>query len=152
MDYVTRFKRSGIVRIKADIEDVFPLLCPKREEEWIPGWQCELIWSASGFNEEGAIFKTIKPFGTELYWTTTAYDITKGKVAFVITAANLYLFKFDIDIIYQNDGFLVLNFTHEFTSISEAGKALVDTYRTEDYPERLKALEGFMIQYLNVRQ
>ena len=41
----------GIVNCKAKVEEFFPLLCPKREEEWIPGWECETVWSHSGCNE-----------------------------------------------------------------------------------------------------
>ena len=77
-----QFTRSGIIHCKAIVEEVFPLLCPKREEEWIPGWECETIWSNSGYNEEGAIFRTMKPYGTELYWTTLQYDIGNNIVDF----------------------------------------------------------------------
>jgi hypothetical protein len=52
----TKFTRNGVIHCKAAVEEVFPLLCPKREEEWIPDWECETIWSNSGYNEEGAIF------------------------------------------------------------------------------------------------
>ena len=41
-------------------EQVFPLLCPTREYDWIETWQCELIYSDSGFAEPGCIF-TIVP-------------------------------------------------------------------------------------------
>ena len=71
----SQFAREGVIDIRASLEDVFPLLCPKREEQWIPGWECETIWSHSGYNEEGAIFRTTKPYGTELYWTTLQCDI-----------------------------------------------------------------------------
>ena len=27
---------------------VFPLLCPEREKEWLPGWHARMIHSASG--------------------------------------------------------------------------------------------------------
>ena len=53
-----QYRRTGIIHCAAKVEDVFPLLCPKREEEWIPGWKCDTLWSRSGYNEEGAIFRT----------------------------------------------------------------------------------------------
>jgi hypothetical protein len=49
----SQLRRTGTIHVKATIEEVFPLLCPKREEEWIPGWECETIWSTTGYNEEG---------------------------------------------------------------------------------------------------
>jgi Polyketide cyclase / dehydrase and lipid transport len=55
-------------------EAIFPLLCPVREYEWIPGWDCEMVFSKSGVAEKGAVFATkVRPFGRML-WTCTAYD------------------------------------------------------------------------------
>ena len=42
-------------------EEVFPLLCPVREREWLEGWQCEVIHTVSGLAEEGCIFSTTDP-------------------------------------------------------------------------------------------
>ena len=144
----TQFMRSGVVHCKATIEELFPLLCPKREEDWIPGWQCETIWSNSGYNEEGAIFRTTKPYGTELYWTTLQYDINKKLVEFLLTAPHLYIFRFRIEIQGEGEGVLAITFTQSFTSISEEGNAFLDRYRSEDYDARLKSLEEFMTSYL----
>jgi hypothetical protein len=143
-----RFTRNGVIRCKATIEEVFPLLCPKREEEWIPGWECETIWSNSGYNEEGAVFRTTKPYGAELYWTTLRYDIQSKIVDFLITAPHLYMFRFKIEIQEVGDGSLSITFTQVFTSISDEGNALLKGYEREDYKQRLKQLEHFMNSYL----
>ena len=36
---------------------VFPLLCPVRETDWVPGWQYRMIYSLSGM-EAGCVFAT----------------------------------------------------------------------------------------------
>jgi hypothetical protein len=144
----TQYTRYGIIQCKATVEEVFPLLCPKKEEEWIPGWECETIWSNSGYNEEGAIFKTVKPYGTELYWTTLQYDINSKIVDFLLTAPRLYMFRFKIEIHVSSDNLLSITFTQTFTSISEEGNILLKRYRSEDFGERLKNLEEFMNRYL----
>ena len=38
-------------------ENIFPLLCPAREADWIPGWDSELIYTKSGY-EAKRISKT----------------------------------------------------------------------------------------------
>jgi hypothetical protein len=139
--------RKGDINILARVEDVFPLLCPKREEEWIPGWECETIWSHSGYNEEGAIFRTTKPYGTELYWNTLQYDMLGKVVDFLITAPHRYMFRFKIDVIAANDRLLTLSFSQTFTSISEEGNELLNQYKTEDFAGRLRNLGEFMNQY-----
>ena len=45
----------------ASPEKVFPLLCPVREADWIPGWRYKLIYSESGVAELGCIFTTEHP-------------------------------------------------------------------------------------------
>jgi hypothetical protein len=144
----TQFVRDGVIHCKGTVEEVFPLLCPKREEEWIPGWECETIWSKSGYNEEGAIFRTIKPYGTELYWTTLQYDIKNKIVDFLITAPRLYMFRFKIELRENGDGLLTITFTQVFTSISEEGVSFLKRYGSEDFKGRLKSLEDFMNRHL----
>jgi hypothetical protein len=143
-----QFTRDGVIQCKAAVEEVFPLLCPKREEEWIPGWECETIWSNSGYNEEGAIFRTMKPYGAELYWTTLQYDIRNNIVDFLITAPRLYMFRFKIHVHAIGNGILSMTFTQVFTSISEEGNAFLERYESEDFKERLRALEEFMNRHL----
>jgi hypothetical protein len=147
----TQFARTGVVHAKAPIEQVFPLLCPKREEEWIPGWECETIWSKSGYNEEGAIFRTTKPYGTELYWTTLRYDIHNRIVDFLIAAPRLYVFRFTLTISAESEGLLGITFTQIFTSISDEGKAFLKRYEAEDFGGRLRNLEEFMNRHLDGR-
>jgi len=143
-----QFARNGAVLCKAAIEDIFPLLCPKKEEEWIPGWECETIWSNTGYNEDGAIFKTLKPYGAELYWTTLKYDIKNRIVDFLITAPHLYMFRFTIELFIAGNGIIKLIFSQVFTSVSEEGNALLKLYESEDFDQRLKYLEELMHRYL----
>ncbi len=61
---MTAFKGNRIVHEftqtnPAPPSAVFPLLCPVREGEWLPGWQYRLIWSDSGIAELGCVFTTL---------------------------------------------------------------------------------------------
>jgi len=42
----------------ASAEQVFLLLCPTREADWIPGWDCELVFTEAGYAEEHCVFRT----------------------------------------------------------------------------------------------
>jgi hypothetical protein len=144
-----QYTRRGEFNIRASLEEVFPLLCPKREEEWIPGWECETLWSQSGYNEEGAIFRTTKPYGTELYWNTLEYDLQKKVVDFLISAPHRFMFRFRIDVKATEEGFLTIFFSQTFTSVSEEGEGLLNQYRTEDFAGRLGSLGELMSQFLS---
>ena len=54
-------------------EDIFELLCPVREKEWLRGWDYKMIYSESGFAEKGCIFETDNDFGS-FQWVMTKYD------------------------------------------------------------------------------
>ncbi|MCV2395391.1 hypothetical protein OEB99_13825 [Actinotalea sp. M2MS4P-6] len=51
-------------------EEVFPLLCPVREYDWIPDWSCTMVHSTSGVAELGCLFTRER--GET--WITTRYE------------------------------------------------------------------------------
>jgi RimJ/RimL family protein N-acetyltransferase len=54
-------------------EQVFPLLCPKREYDWIEPWKCRLVHSESGYAEQDCIFVTDFPGEGEDVWVVSVY-------------------------------------------------------------------------------
>lgn len=147
-----KYQRMGEFWVPAMILEIFPLLCPKKEEEWIPGWECEVISSKSGCNEENAIFRTRKPYGTGLIWHTLAYDLEARRVDFFITASHLYNFRFKIRLSESGENGTKLMFSQEFFSISEEGTVLIEQYRNEDFQARLLKLGEFMTRYLKEKR
>src|ERR1700733_2371012 len=63
-------------------EKVFPLLCPVREADWVPGWQYRLIYSESGVAEDGCVFSTPDEAGAETVWMVTHYSPAAFEVAY----------------------------------------------------------------------
>lgn len=55
-------------------ERVFPLLCPIREYEWIPGWSCDLLFSRSGVAERDCVFSTNFPQEGPETWLATRHE------------------------------------------------------------------------------
>ncbi|PLX12516.1 MAG: hypothetical protein C0597_13195 [Marinilabiliales bacterium] len=75
--------------INAPAEEIFPLVCPVREYDWIPDWKCKIIYCPNGKNEEGVVFKQnmSSPFimnkgGGKTTWTTLLFDTANYKVHF----------------------------------------------------------------------
>jgi hypothetical protein len=64
---------SEVVRARA--EEVFPLLCPVREYEWIEGWQGKLVYADSGLAELDCVFtaELFPEIGPET-WTCSHYE------------------------------------------------------------------------------
>lgn len=38
--------------------ELFPLLCPTLEADWIPGWTCDLVFTTTGYAEPDCVFTT----------------------------------------------------------------------------------------------
>ena len=69
-----RFQRIKTFDVKGKPEEVFPLLCPVREYEWIPGWSCLMRYSESGVAEKNAVFETTEMMHRKVLWTTVTYE------------------------------------------------------------------------------
>ena len=55
--------------------EFFPLLCPAREADWLPGWESDLVYTESGIAEDNCVFKTEKsnPAGSGT-WMFIGYE------------------------------------------------------------------------------
>jgi hypothetical protein len=148
-DHPFTFIRSGTFVVGHSKTEVFPLLCPKMEEKWIPGWECKVLSSKSGFNEPGAVFKTTKPFGAELIWFTHVYDQDRGQIEFIIYGVDAYVFKFNIAIREIESNLCELAFLHSFISISDRGNSIISAIKAEDFQARLNGLGKLIEVYLN---
>ena len=78
-----------IIKIAAPVHEVFPLVCPVREYEWIREWKCKLIHCPNGKNEKDVVFKEkmsspflMGPFGGKTTWTTLLHDTTDYRIHF----------------------------------------------------------------------
>jgi hypothetical protein len=69
-----RFDRVATLELKARAEEIFPLLCPVREYDWIPDWRCEMVYSDSGTAEKDAVFRTRFALGSMATWTCITYE------------------------------------------------------------------------------
>ena len=73
----TRLEKTYEMTVPASREMVFPLLCPVREYDWLPYWNCTMIYSATGRAELGAVFRTEVPGKGEATWIVTQYHPAK---------------------------------------------------------------------------
>ncbi len=140
--------RSHTVRILASPEVIFPLLCPVREEEWVPGWAeaYELVYSQSGFNEEGCIFRTSYLYDTESLWTCIKYDKENYEIEFLIYIKDLVIRIMNILLSKDADNTTMARFKYTNTAISEKGNMLVETFTDDQCRDSVSGL-GQLINY-----
>ena len=91
------------MNLDAGADDIFPLLCPVREYDWIQPWQCEMVYTDSGRAELDCVFKTNFPDdGPEDTWVVSRYEPPKH-IEFV-RINPIRSIRYSIDVIQQDDG------------------------------------------------
>jgi len=119
-----RLVRSFVQDIQAPIEHVFPLLCPEREKEWLPGWSARMIYSASGVAERGAVFETQHEAGRTL-WIVTEYDPPQ-RVAFARWQPDGLVVHIQITLARRHTGTTAVCICYTYTAVDEKGVAVLD--------------------------
>lgn len=68
--------REHIHHIDGAPAEVFPLLCPVREDEWVDGWaeRCIVVQTVSGVAEKGCVFLTTDPSRVDVTWVATRHQ------------------------------------------------------------------------------
>jgi|GEM_PF-505291 len=142
-----RVKKSHTVRINAAPDRVFPLLCPVREEKWLPGWKdiCELIYSESGYNETGCVFRLHESFG-EAVWTCLRFDPAVREVVFHVCVRDMMVYLFSIRLHETGEGTTDAVFEYVYTAISENGNEWIAHHTDETVREGVNYL-GRTLEY-----
>lgn len=89
MNKINTIKIKKEIFINANAKEIFPLVCPVREYDWIKGWKCKIRYCPNGVNEEGVIFdeNMSSPFllgkaWSKTTWTTLNFDHKNNYIKF----------------------------------------------------------------------
>jgi hypothetical protein len=127
-------------------EKLFPLLCPTREADWIPGWTCDLVYTTTGYVQSDCIFKTgdDNPFGAG---TWIIYDHEPGeRLELVKTSGDLVL-QMRIAVSPAPEGGTRGRWTLTMTGLTPRGNAAVEAMPDQD--PRFTVLLDCLDHYLN---
>ncbi len=127
-------------------EKVFPLLCPVREAEWVPGWECRLIYSKSGIAELGCVFTTPNEDGSDTTWMTIEYEPGR-RIGFVWVWPKMVVarLRFELESAGEKSQ---LHARYEYTGLSEEGNAEVERYTEEWFAAKMRKFEAALNHYL----
>jgi hypothetical protein len=128
-----REQRSFTHHIPLPPQEIFPLLCPVREFEWLSGWHCVLVHAASGRAERGAVFLTETPGEEPTVWTLSRHDPGAQVVEFVCVTPGSRVRVLEIVLEAGPSGGTDLTWTHTFTTLGQAGETFLANYPPEAY-------------------
>lgn len=100
-------------------QQVFPLLCPEREREWLDGWDYKMIYSQSGLIEQDCIFQTGFLTSQPSTWVVTNYDQKKKAIEFVRFDQDDYVIKVNIRLEDGKGNHCVSTISYQYTAFNQ---------------------------------
>lgn len=133
-----RAVRTYTQRLIGTPDQVFPLLCPVREADWIEGWEPSLVASESGLVERDCVFVTpAEP--TDAVWMVTRHEPENLFVEMVKITPGVTACRLTIQVRDADEG-STAEVTYRHTSLGPAGDAFVASFTDAYY-------EGFMLDW-----
>jgi hypothetical protein len=136
---------SCIMRVAAPPADVFPLLCPVRERDWIPGWKADVLHSRSGLAELGCVFVTRPSERRRVAWVVTRHEPPRA-IAFAIFHGDV-VETLAIELASVAEG-TELVWSRAYTGLEATGNDWIDANVPAKIESRLASLEEQLRSYL----
>jgi hypothetical protein len=126
--------------------DVFPLLCPVREMEWVEGWEPGIVISHSGVAERDCVFTT--PDGErEAIWTILEHDPHAHVVEMLKVTPGFIVTRLRIALALEPGG-TAATVTYTYTALSSAGEEFVAGRTPAAYEAFMRGWEAELNRYL----
>ncbi len=142
-----KISRSYAQHLNAPPADVFPLLCPVRELEWVEGWDPGVVITDSGIAELGCVFTT-RAGDAEAIWTITEYEPDDGRIAFLKVTPGQTVADISVKLEPDGDGKSVAHVTYAHTALGPGGRSIVDEFTEAHFDAFMQGWEAALNAYL----
>jgi hypothetical protein len=146
----TRLVRTFRQTLLATHEDVFPLLCPVREREWLPDWDARMIHSTSGLAEPGAVFST-RHGDAETVWVIVEHR-PSYRVRFTRWHPGEMVVDCELDLSSPQANTTWLDIRYTYTATAPAGRARIEGMTQQQWLEQMKHWESHLNAFLAARR
>jgi len=141
-----RVTRTYTQHLVAPPDAVFPLLCPVREADWLPGWDPVLVVSASGLAEPDCVFITSSP-PNDAIWYVTRHDPQARLVEMIRVTPAVTACRLTIRLRPAAAG-CEADITYSHTSLGPQGDEFVASFTEDFYRQFMQEWESKLNDYL----
>lgn len=129
-------------------EEVFPMLCPVREYEYLPPWECDIVYPEQGLAEAGGVFTTSLPKdgGIKDVWVISRYEQVKA-IEFV-RVNELRTMLYTIELERTPDNTTIARWQQTLTGLSPEGNSHVRACTQEEFTEVVAYIEDRLRRHL----
>jgi len=133
-----RVTRRYSQALGAPPEEVFPLLCPVREVEWVDGWNPRFVLSRSGVAEPGCIFVTPgEP--QDAIWLVAHHDPEACRLELIKVVPGVVIGSIEIQLTSTETGSSA-DIAYTFTALGSDGDKVLEGFTQEHF-------DAFMITW-----
>ncbi|HEY3450993.1 MAG TPA: SRPBCC family protein [Myxococcales bacterium] len=132
------------LHVPAPVAQVFPLLCPVREREWLDGWEADVLHSESGLAELGCVFIG-RAGGNVGTYLVTRYE-PERLVEFAVHYGSV-VERMSIQVEAKSGG-TDLYWSKTFTALSPEGNAWIEARVPVAIEARLGDLEQMLVRFV----
>ena len=145
-----RASHTYVQNLVASAKDVFPLLCPVRELEWVKGWPLTACYSNSGLAENDCVFIT-ESSGRSVVWMITQYDVDNTFIEMIRINPEETACRLQIQLkeILHDSCSASISYTH--TALCPDGEKFVEKYTAEYFADFMKDWEDALNKFLSER-
>lgn len=143
----SRIRHSYTQQIIAPPEQVFPLMCPVREADWVPGWAAGLVLTESGTAEHNCMFITPDGDG-EAIWIITRHDAENFETEMYKVAPGKTVGHIEIKVMADDEDCSKVEIAYSFTALSEEGEEFLKTFTQAWFDSFMQAWQTAMNHYL----
>jgi hypothetical protein len=127
-------------------DEVFALLCPVRETEWVNGWNPRLVLTDSGYAEPGCIFVT-PSIPQDALWIMTEHDPDRHRLRMLKLVPSVVIGHIEIDLEPSDSG-TSASISYSFTSLGQDGDKVLDGFTQEHFDAFMMTWEDELNHYL----
>ncbi len=144
-----RASHTYLQKLVAGPSQVFPLLCPVREADWLDGWDPLEVWSRTGLAEPDCVFTTPAAGGApqDAIWYVTRHEPGNGFVEMLKITPSVTACRLTIQLRAAAGG-CEAEITYLHTSLGPAGDLFVAGFTAEFYRRFMHEWETRLNHYL----
>lgn len=131
--------------------EIFPLLCPVREVEWVAGWLPGVVYSRSGMAEQDCVFTTAEG-EREAIWTILEHDPASRVVEMLKVTPGYLVTRLRITLTPRAPGGTAAAVTYTYTALGPDGARYVAERTGAAYEDFMRTWEASLNRYLRTRR
>jgi hypothetical protein len=143
-----RVSRSFTQHLGASPAEVFPLLCPVREAEWVKDWRPRLVLSDSGIAEPDCVFIT-PGIPEDALWLMTVHDPEAFCLEIIKIIPGVVVGKISIALAPEGTDRCTSEITYAYTALSGHGDRALEEFTEAHFRVFMETWENELNHFLS---